>query len=77
MGAMHCQARTANIKLVKAHLKLYYCIISLNNGAEVSVSLSTFDLQAFQRVDIWVLVDQITNFQHTLCSVDVHHVSEV
>lgn len=52
-------------------------IISFNGDAGAPMSFCTVDLQAFWRVDIWMLVDQITDMQHLLRDGNVQYSSKV
>lgn len=51
--------------------------MSFNSDAGAPISLQTFDLQAFQRMDIWPFIVHITDVQHLHCYVDADNSSEL
>lgn len=65
-----CQAPTLTNPPVPDLGKMDDTIVWPNIEAEAPVPLRTFDQQALKRLDIWVLVDQITDVLHPFCNVD-------
>lgn len=68
-------------QLSKAHqvwtLRLYHPSIPFVDDSKMVVSLCTLYLQILRRLNIWLLVEQVTEIQHLLFAVDSKHSLEL
>lgn len=59
------------------HLPLNNTPVGFNDNASMAVFLQTFVLGQLQRLNIWLLFDQITDIENRIYNVDLAFVSDI